>query len=292
MGKDFYKVLGVSRSATETELKKAYRKLALKYHPDKNKSSGAEEKFKEIAEAYEILHDPKKREIYDKYGEEGLKGTPMGPDGAGPGGGMPGNFSYSFQGDPFQTFRMFFGDEDPFANMGNMFGGCVPGMGGQCGAGPGASQFSFVGGEPMHTNQGGSGFPPFGGMGGFNGGCSGRQPAKDPPVTYDLQVSLEDIHSGTTKKMKITRNVIAPDGREYKEDKMLTVAVKPGWKEGTKITFPGEGDRHRTRQPADIIFVIKDKPHPTFSRSGSHIKYKANIALREVNWYILFSIKF
>ena len=289
MGKDFYKVLGVARGATETELKKAYRKLALKYHPDKNKSSGAEEKFKEIAEAYEILHDPKKREIYDKYGEEGLKGTPMGPDGGGHGGGMPGNFSYQFQGDPFQTFRMFFGDEDPFANMSNMFGGCVPGMGGQCGAGPGGSQqFSFVGGEPMHTNQGGSGFP-FGGMGGFNGGCcggqtgGGRQPEKDPPVTHDLQVSLEDIYSGTTKKMKITRNVIAPDGREYKEDKMLTVAVKPGWKEGTKITFPGEGDRHQSRQPADIIFVIKDKPHPTFSRSGSHIKYKANVGLREVN---------
>ena len=59
MGKDFYKILGVSRDATDSELKKAYRKLALKYHPDKNKEPGAEDKFKEIAEAYEVLSDCK-----------------------------------------------------------------------------------------------------------------------------------------------------------------------------------------------------------------------------------------
>ena len=78
MGKDYYKTLGLSsRSCTEDEVKKAYRKMALKFHPDKNKSAGAEEKFKEIAEAYEVLSDKKKREIYDKYGEEGLKGNKL-----------------------------------------------------------------------------------------------------------------------------------------------------------------------------------------------------------------------
>lgn len=281
MGKDFYKVLGVSKGATDDELKKAYRKLALKYHPDKNKSPGAETKFKEIAEAYEILHDTKKREIYDRYGEEGLKGTPFGPNGGGPahGEGMPNNFSYSFHGDPFQTFRMFFGDEDPFANI---FGG---GMGAQ--HGPGTQAFSFVGGDPMHTSHsGGNPFGNmggFGGSGGFDGGSYGHmQKEKDPPVTYDLQVSLEDIYTGTTKKMKITRNVFSPDGRMSKEDKMLTIVVKPGWKEGTKITFPEEGDRKPNSKPADIVFVIKDKPHPTFTRSGSDIKCKANVGLREV----------
>lgn len=74
MGKDFYKVLGLTKGASEDEIKKAYRKLALKYHPDKNKSANAEERFKEIAEAYEVLSDKKKREIFDQYGEEGLKG--------------------------------------------------------------------------------------------------------------------------------------------------------------------------------------------------------------------------
>ena len=74
MGKDYYKILGIARTATEDDIKKAYRKMALRFHPDKNKSAGAEEKFKEIAEAYEVLSDKRKRDIYDKYGEEGLKG--------------------------------------------------------------------------------------------------------------------------------------------------------------------------------------------------------------------------
>lgn len=71
MGKDYYKTLGISKGATDEDIKKAYRKQALKWHPDKNKSAAAEEKFKEIAEAYEVLSDPKKREVYDQYGEEG-----------------------------------------------------------------------------------------------------------------------------------------------------------------------------------------------------------------------------
>jgi len=71
MAKDYYAVLGITKSATEDDVKKAYRKQALKYHPDKNKSPGAEDKFKEIAEAYEVLSDPKKKGVYDRFGEEG-----------------------------------------------------------------------------------------------------------------------------------------------------------------------------------------------------------------------------
>lgn len=71
MGKDYYCILGIEKGASDEDIKKAYRKQALKFHPDKNKSPQAEEKFKEVAEAYEVLSDPKKREIYDQYGEEG-----------------------------------------------------------------------------------------------------------------------------------------------------------------------------------------------------------------------------
>lgn len=74
MGKDYYKILGIAKGASEEDVRKAYRKMALKFHPDKNKNAGAEEKFKEIAEAYEVLSDKKKRDVYDRYGEEGLKG--------------------------------------------------------------------------------------------------------------------------------------------------------------------------------------------------------------------------
>lgn len=73
MGKDYYDILGIKKGASEDDIKKAYRKQALRYHPDKNKSPGAEEKFKEIAEAYDVLSDPKKKDIYDRFGEEGKR---------------------------------------------------------------------------------------------------------------------------------------------------------------------------------------------------------------------------
>lgn len=75
MGKDYYKTLGISKGSNEEEIKKAYRRMALRFHPDKNKDANAEEKFKEIAEAYEVLSDPKKRAVYDQLGEEGDEGA-------------------------------------------------------------------------------------------------------------------------------------------------------------------------------------------------------------------------
>lgn len=153
MGKDYYKALGIQKGASDDDIKKAYRKMALKYHPDKNKAPGAEEKFKEIAEAYDVLSDPKKREIYDKYGEEGLKGG-LGGDGGhgGHGGAFPGGgYHYTFTGDPRKIFSQFFGGEDPFAAF--FGGGGVPGHGG--------STRVVIGGddEAMDTDEmfGGSG---------------------------------------------------------------------------------------------------------------------------------------
>lgn len=269
MGKDYYKILGLTKSATEDEIKKGYRKMALKYHPDKNKSPGAEDKFKEIAEAYDVLSDSKKKEIYDRYGEEGLKNGPS-PGG----GGMPsgGTYHYEFQRDPRDTFRMFFGDSDPFAGF----------FGGQ--EGPGQRVFHFSPGngttEGMDVDD-----DPFGGYGGvhnFPGGPGPRRKRKDSAVVRELPVSLEDIYKGTTKKLKITRKVLNPDGRTTRnEDKILTIDIKPGWKAGTKVTFPKEGDQTPNNIPADVVFIIKDKAHPTFSRSGSDIKYKAKISLRD-----------
>ncbi|XP_065730098.1 dnaJ homolog subfamily B member 1 isoform X2 [Phocoena phocoena] len=107
MGKDYYQTLGLARGASDEEIKRAYRRQALRYHPDKNKEPGAEEKFKEIAEAYDVLSDPRKREIFDRYGEEGLKGS--GPSGGSSGGANGTSFSYTFHGDPHAMFAELFG---------------------------------------------------------------------------------------------------------------------------------------------------------------------------------------
>lgn len=110
---------------------------------------------------------------------------------------------------------------------------------------------------------------------------------QDPPVVHELNVSLEEVFTGCTKKMKISRKRVNPDGRTVrKEDKILTVNIKRGWKEGTKITFAREGDESPTNIPADVVFVVKDKPHPVFRRDGSDIVYPAKISLREVNHLI------
>lgn len=99
---DYYNVLGISKGATEDEIKKAYRKQALKYHPDKNPGDkSAEKKFKEISEAYEVLSDEKKRQIYDQYGADALRG--------GMGAGGPGGAGFSSMEEALRTFMNAFG---------------------------------------------------------------------------------------------------------------------------------------------------------------------------------------
>lgn len=272
MGKDFYKILGVAKGATDDEIKKAYRKLALKYHPDKNKAKDAEEKFKEVAEAYEILSDKKKRDIYDQYGEDGLKG---GESAGGAGHADAGSYSYTFHGDPRATFAQFFGTNDPFSIF----------------FGDGGERMAFGGSDMFGTGMDQEDI--FSQMGGNRGGAfrsqsfnvHGNPQAKkmkvDPPIEHDLYVNLEDVNTGCSKKMKISKMVVQPDGSARKEEKILTINVKPGWKAGTKITFPKEGDQIPGKVPADIVFIIRDKPHTNFKREGSDIKYTAKITLKE-----------
>lgn len=145
--------------------------MALKYHPDKNSSPGTEDKFKDIAEAYEVLSNKEKREIFDKYGEEGLK--------ASAGGGEPGStggFTYQFQGDPRELFPRIFGNDNPF---GNVFGN----------NGGGSSFFMQSGGdEDMDYMPSGG----FNGMSFMNRGMFGRtKKSRDPPIEHDVSVSLE-----------------------------------------------------------------------------------------------------
>ncbi|XP_039400882.1 dnaJ homolog subfamily B member 5 isoform X4 [Mauremys reevesii] len=271
MGKDYYKTLGLQSGANEDEIKKAYRKMALKYHPDKNKDPSAEEKFKEIAEAYDVLSDPKKRAVYDQYGEEGLK------TGGGSSGGSGNTFHYTFHGDPHATFASFFGGSNPF----DIFF-----------ASSRSRAFNGFDQEDMDIDDDDDPFNAFGRFG-FNGinGVHRRHPeslhtrrkVQDPPIIHELRVSLEEIYHGSTKRMKITRRRLNPDGRTTRtEDKILNIVIKRGWKEGTKITFPKEGDATPDNIPADIVFILKDKPHTHFKRDGTNVVYTAMISLKEL----------
>jgi len=288
MGKDYYKVLGVSRGASDDEIKKAYRKLALKYHPDKNQSPGAEEKFKEIGEAYDVLSDTRKKQIYDQCGEDGLKGGLGSSNGCGggqaghPGAGMPNfadgqNFSYSYHGDPKATFTQFFGTSNPFESF---FNGGSPG-GGRGGMGRGPEDMDIDLEELLGGFGGGrGGFHPHGG----SGGQKRKQPVhtvQDPTIVKEVFVNLEELVTGCEKKMKISRKVYGEDGTLTNEDKVLKINIKPGWKSGTKVTFAREGDKIPSKIPADIAFIIRDKPHPIFTRDGSNIKYTYKVPLRD-----------
>ena len=136
--KDYYQALGITKSATSDEIKRAYRKLALQYHPDRNKGKDAEGKFKEVTKAYEVLSDPQKKQTYDQFGHAAFEqGAGQGPFGGagGPFGGFGqqqgGPFSYTYStggdggagfdfggfSDPFEIFEQFFGGGSPFGRQ-------------------------------------------------------------------------------------------------------------------------------------------------------------------------------
>lgn len=164
--KDFYQILGVSKTATPEEMKKAYRKLAMQYHPDKNQGNKkAEEKFKEISEAYEVLSDEKKRQNYDQFGHAGANGNPFG----GAGGG------------------------NPFGAGGNPFGG-----------GGGPDNFNDIFGDvfgDIFSGQQGRGRS----RGGQQARGFHQRPARGSDLRYTLNITFEEAATGTEKTVSFVR---------------------------------------------------------------------------------------
>ncbi|KAJ8568030.1 hypothetical protein K7X08_020752 [Anisodus acutangulus] len=265
MGVDYYKVLGVDKKATDDDLKKAYRKLAMKWHPDKNPKNKkeAEAKFKQISEAYDVLSDSQKKTVYDQYGEEGLKGGVPPPGAGGPGAGSP--FFSAEEGPTAFRFNTRNAD-DIFAEF---FG--FPSSGG--GRGP---RFGSMFTDDIFASS-------FGEGGGGGGGVSMHQsaPRKEAPIQQNLPCNLEDLYKGTTKKMKISREVVDASGTRRQVEEILTINIKAGWKKGTKITFQEKGNEQPGVVPADLVFIIDEKPHRVFSRDGNDLIVTLNISLAE-----------
>lgn len=247
---DFYRELGVDRSADDATLKRAYRKLALKYHPDKNASAEASRKFRNIAESYEVLSTPQTRAIYDQFGLMGLQnGVHPNPAFEGYEGG------YKFHGSPEKVFSNFFGDANPFADF-----------------------FSTV----SESGQAvfGSGFGGLHGVGKPN--AATQSPAKLAPISVPLPLTLEEIFSGTVKKMKISRREMAGDGATTTPvDKILAIPVQRGVQNGTKIVFENQGDQGPNQLAADIEFQVMQLPHPKFTRKGLDLVHHVTITLTQ-----------
>ncbi|KZW02905.1 DnaJ-domain-containing protein [Exidia glandulosa HHB12029] len=266
MGKDYYKILGVDKGADDDAIKRAYKKKALQYHPDRNSGSEqASEKFKEVSEAFEVLSDKQKRTVYDQFGEEGLKGGPS--PGAGPSG----------------------------------FGGGFPGGGASFGGFPGGTTFSFSSGgpggsfQPSNANDifeqflkmgGLGGMGGMGGMGGGSpfGGARRRNTFMDEDdemadiageVIRPLKLSLEELYTGTTKHIKVGRRLRTGET----EDKVLDVPIHAGYKSGTKIRFPRAGNETPEGDAQDLVFVVEEKPHDVFTREGNDLVARVHIPL-------------
>lgn len=243
---DYYKALGIEKSASDDDIKKAYRKLALKHHPDRNPGNkGAEEKFKEISEAYAVLSDPQKRKQYDMVGDARFHQTYSSED--------------IFRGTDFsQIFRDFnmAGGEDIFSRI---FGGAFAGAG----AGRGRSRgFSAgFGGGPFP----GGGFDPFGGAAGMGGGSPAGQ-----DVEYPLQISFLDSWRGCERQVSFRLS----DGtsRDFR------MKVPAGVKDGSKLRVPGKGMASPYGGPAgDVMVVIQVAADAKFERVADDIHVKVRI---------------
>jgi len=234
--KDYYKLLGVSRSSSKDEIAKAFKKLARKYHPDLNPNSkGAEDKFKEINEAYEVLKDSKKRKLYDQFGSNWEHGQNFQPP--------PGyeNMNFGGGGGGFSDF------------FETVFGG------------GGAGGATFRGGFQQGGFQQG-GFQ----QGGFGGFQQRPRRGSDSEATYEL--TLDEAYRGGAKSVTLQEQAVGPDGIPRMTTKTLEVKVPAGVKDGQRIRLAGQGNPGMAGgAKGDLYLRIKLMPHTLFKVNDADI---------------------
>lgn len=276
--RDYYEVLGVGRNATEQEIKSAYRKLALQYHPDRNPNNKefAEEKFKEITEAYSMLADAEKRAIYDRYGHAGLGGA----------GAYTPDFSSTIFADFEDIFRDFFGFGDPFGSrrrgwphtergadlryeMELSLEEAAKGLETKikiprwenCPAcrGTGARK----GSEPMTCPT-----------------CGGHGQVRSQQGFFTIARTCSNCF-GMGQVVRDPCSDCHGEGR-LRQERVLEIKIPPGVDDGTRLRVKGEGDAGtRSGPPGDLYVVLKVREHPYFERQGSHLYCTVPISIAQ-----------
>ncbi|KAJ8339812.1 hypothetical protein SKAU_G00344450 [Synaphobranchus kaupii] len=264
----YYDMLGVKPNASAEELKKAYRKLALKFHPDKNPTEG--EKFKQISQAYEVLSDAKKREVYDRGGEKAIK-----EGGTGGGGGF---------GSPMDIFDMFFGGggrmhrerrgknvvhqltvslEDLYngatrklAVQKNVICDRCEGRGGRKGAV-----------EPCLSCRG--------------SGVQVRLQQLGPGLVQQVSSVCSGCHGQGQRISQRDRCKTCAGRKITRQKNILEVHIDKGMRDGQKIVFNGEGDQEPGLEPGDIVIVLDQKAHPVYTREGESLIMNMELQLVE-----------
>mmetsp|Transcript_36790 Transcript_36790/g.37446 ORF Transcript_36790/g.37446 Transcript_36790/m.37446 type:complete len:325 (+) Transcript_36790:254-1228(+) len=252
----YYDILGVNRKSEFSEIKKAYKQQAMRWHPDKNPTNQeeAENRFKEVNEAYSTLSDPQKRKAYDLYGEDAIK--------------QP----HAYQEGPTAPGKAFgfewsnrFDDTGSFSNNMN------------------SEWFGTETGEGMSDR-----FNDF--FGQFFPGFGSRPVKRKPyrkalrPTKVSLYCSLDELYTGCLKKMHI-RDELLVEGEVIAFDKILTVEVLPGWKHGTPVTYPPSDEF-----PNKIILTIKETKHRYFTRKGSDLKWKCRLTRKQAENGVLIRV--
>jgi len=236
--KDYYQILGVSKTAGEKEIKKAYRKLARQYHPDVNPGdAAAEARFKDINEAYEVLSDPEKRQMYDKFGAQWKQYQRAGGSGAdfwqqwqAQQGGRAGGY----------TTRTMTPEE-----FEQMFGG----------AGSGGFSSFF---ESLFGGRGGQGGFDFSN---FTSGQRQARPQRGRDIEQPVQITLEEAFHGTTRQMK------------WEDGRAITAKIPRGAKTGTRVRLKGKGGSGAAGgQAGDLYLKVELLPHAQFERTGDDLK--------------------
>ncbi len=272
MRRDYYEVLGVAKTADDKDIKKAYRRLAMEFHPDRNKSPEAEEKFKEASEAYEVLSDPNKRRVYDRAGFEGLRG----------------------QG--FQGFSGV-GVEDIFSSFGDIFGDLF-GFAGRARRGPSAHRGADLRFElGIEFNEAifgcqkevtleqlvacgeceGSGAEPGSSITRCVT-CQGRGQVVHGQGLFLISTPCPDCQ-GQGQRADSPCKACEGEGRT-RARRTVTVSIPAGFDDGMSLRYSGEGEPGtRGGPPGDLYIAVRVRPHPTLKRDGDDLVTEAVISM-------------